>query len=41
MEDDLKEIKKLLIEFMKKYNTEVNIVYDNERNIFVSAKLKV
>lgn len=41
MENDLKEIKKLLIEFMKKYNTEVNIAYDNERNVFVSAKLKV
>ncbi len=41
MEEDLKKIKKLLIEFMAKYNTEVNVMYDNERNVFVSAKLEI
>lgn len=41
MENDLKEIKKLLIEFMAKYNTEVQVIYDSERNVFVSAKLEI
>ena len=41
MEEDLKKIKKLLIEFMAKYNTEVNVMYDNERNVFVSVKLEI
>lgn len=41
MKEDLKKIKQLLIEFMTKYNAEVNIAYDNERNVFVSAKLRV
>lgn len=41
MEEDLKEIKKLLSAFMQKYNVEVEVMYDNERNVFVSAKLSV
>ena len=41
MEEDLKKIKKLLVEFMAKYNTEVFVTYDNERNVIVSSKIKV
>ena len=41
MEDDLKEIKELIINFVDKYNTEVQVIYDDNLNVFVSAKLKV
>ena len=41
MEDDLKEIKKLITDFINKYNTEVQVVYDDNLNVYVSAKLKV
>ena len=41
MEDDLKEIKELITDFVDKYNTEVQVIYDNNLNVYVSAKLKV
>ena len=41
MEDDLKEIKELITNFVDKYNTEVQVIYDDNLNVFVSAKLKV
>ena len=41
MEEDLKQIKKLLIEFMAKYKTEVFVTYDKEKNVIVSSKIKV
>lgn len=41
MEDDLKEIKELITDFVDKYNTEVQVVYDDNLNVYVSAKLKV
>ena len=41
MEDDLKEIKELIINFVDKYNTEVQVIYDDNLNVFVSAKLEI
>lgn len=41
MEDDLKEIKELITDFVDKYNTEVQVIYDDNLNVYVSAKLKV
>ena len=41
MENDLKEIKELITDFVDKYNTEVQVVYDDNLNVYVSAKLKV
>ena len=35
------EIKELITNFVDKYNTEVQVVYDDNLNVYVSARLKV
>ncbi len=41
MEKDLKKIKELITNFVKKYDSPVQVAYDDFLNVYVSVILKV